>query len=54
MAWGLERLGCPIAEVPIVFVERRAGRSKMTVGIVVEALRLVLLWGWRLRTGRRP
>ena len=52
LAWGLERLGCPIAEVPIDFVERRAGRSKMTLGIVLEALRLVLLWGWRLRVSR--
>ncbi len=53
VAWGLERLGCPITEVPIVFVERRAGRSKMTVGIVLEALRLVLRSGWRLRFGRK-
>jgi len=49
VAWTLERLGCPIAEVPITFVERASGRSKMTLGIVAEALRLVLLWGWRLR-----
>lgn len=54
VAWGLERLGCRIVEVPITFVERRAGRSKMSVGIVAEALRLVLLWGWRLRFGRGP
>lgn len=53
LAWGLECLGCPIAEVPIDFIERRAGRSKMTLGIVFEALRLVLLWGWRLRFSRR-
>ncbi|WP_341782964.1 polyprenol monophosphomannose synthase [Leucobacter weissii] len=55
-AWALERRGARIAEVPITFVERRAGRSKMSVGIVVEALRLVLLWGWRLRfaPGRLP
>lgn len=52
VAWGLERLGCPVAEVPITFVERRAGRSKMTPRIVFEALGLVLLWGWRLRVGR--
>lgn len=49
VAWTLERFGCPIAEVPISFVERAGGRSKMTLGIVAEALRLVLLWGWRLR-----
>lgn len=48
-AWAVERLGGALVEVPITFVERRAGRSKMTIGIVWEALRLVLLWGWRLR-----
>jgi dolichol-phosphate mannosyltransferase len=52
-AWELEQLGCPVAEVPITFVERRAGRSKMTLGIVAEALALVLRHGWRLRMGRR-
>ena len=52
IAWTLERLGCPIAEVPITFVERAAGRSKMTPAIVAEALWLVLRWGWRLRFGR--
>lgn len=51
VAWTLERMGCPIAEVPITFVERRSGRSKMTLGIVLEALGLVLRAGWRLRTG---
>ena len=48
-AWRLERLGCPVAEVPITFVERADGRSKMTVGIVFEALANLLRWGWRLR-----
>lgn len=50
-AWALERLGCPIAEVPITFVERAGGRSKMTFGIVLEALWNVLRRGWRLRFG---
>lgn len=52
-AWALERLGCPIAEVPITFVERAGGRSKMSLAIVVEALLGVLRWGWRLRFPRR-
>lgn len=51
LAWTLERLGCPITEVPITFVERREGRSKMSFGIVAEALCGVLRWGWRLRRG---
>ncbi|MGK0722226.1 polyprenol monophosphomannose synthase [Leucobacter sp. W1478] len=56
LAWTLERLGCPIAEVPITFVERRTGRSKMSIGIVFEALGRVLAWGWQLRfaPGRLP
>lgn len=53
-AWRLERLGCPVAEVPITFVERADGRSKMTVGIVFEALANVLRWGWRLRLEHGP
>jgi dolichol-phosphate mannosyltransferase len=32
------RAGCRVVEVPIVFAEREAGRSKMTRGIVVEAM----------------
>ena len=53
VAWGLERLDCPITEVPITFVERAHGRSKMTAGIVAEALLLVLRHGLRLRFGKR-
>ncbi|TDP95576.1 dolichol-phosphate mannosyltransferase [Leucobacter luti] len=53
-AWTLERLGCPIAEVPISFIERVEGHSKMSVGIVWEALRGVLRWGWRLRFSAAP
>lgn len=48
MAWEAARRGFRIAEVPISFVERRRGRSKMSWAIVVEAL----LLPWRLR--RRP
>lgn len=54
--WWAHRRGAVITQVPIIFRERVAGSSKMTGGIVVEALRLVL----RLRLGalrdrlRRP
>jgi dolichol-phosphate mannosyltransferase len=41
------RAGFPLAEVPIVFVDRRVGQSKMSLGIALEALWLV----WRLRLG---
>lgn len=40
--------GFRMVEVPIVFYERKLGRSKMDAGIIVEAL-----WGvWRLRFKR--
>ncbi|MGO3146471.1 MAG: polyprenol monophosphomannose synthase [Leucobacter sp.] len=48
-AWFLERAGCPITEVPITFVERAGGRSKMSFGIVAEALVSVLTWGAKIR-----
>lgn len=51
-AWLLERSGCGIAEVPITFVERTTGRSKMSFGILREALVNVLRWGAQLRLGR--
>lgn len=50
-AWALERIGCPITEVPITFVERAHGTSKMSCAIVWEALCGVLVDGWRLRFG---
>jgi dolichol-phosphate mannosyltransferase len=44
-AWRLERSGHRIQEHPITFVERATGRSKMHLGIVVEALIRVTAWG---------
>jgi dolichol-phosphate mannosyltransferase len=41
------RAGFTISEVPITFVERRAGASKISRSIVVEALWRVLGWGLR-------
>lgn len=45
LAWRLEKSGHRIAERPITFVERATGRSKMHVGIVIEALVRVTVWG---------
>lgn len=47
------RRGFTLREVPIVFTERRAGASKITRAIVLEALWRVLLWsvGRPRRTG---
>ncbi len=56
LAWTLERFGAKIVEVPITFVEREGGRSKMSAAIVLEALYAVLRWGFmrRFRPGRLP
>ncbi len=45
MAWRSELLGAKVVEVPIVFVERTRGTSKMSMRIVIEALSLVTYWG---------
>lgn len=43
-AW---RAGFEVDEVPITFVERRAGTSKISRSIVFEAMWRVLVWGLR-------
>lgn len=45
--------GFRVAEVPIEFVEREAGASKMSNAIVVEALWKVTVWGFDKRVLRR-
>lgn len=52
LAWRLERSGHRVVEHPITFVERESGQSKMHLGIVVEALLRVTLWG--LKPGPKP
>ncbi|MFE2376304.1 polyprenol monophosphomannose synthase [Streptomyces sp. NPDC059398] len=44
--------GCHVVEVPITFVEREIGDSKMSKDIVVEALWRVTAWGVGSRVGR--
>ena len=46
------RAGVKIREVPIVFVDRQRGKSKMTRRIVMEAWPRVLELRWRALTGR--
>ncbi len=58
LAWRAVRRGYVVAEVPISFVEREFGTSKMSGSIVREALWRVTLWGiahrfGQLRAGRR-
>lgn len=38
-------LGAKIIEVPITFVEREGGKSKMTLDIIIEAFWLTTKWG---------
>jgi dolichol-phosphate mannosyltransferase len=45
-------IGSTIREVPIVFTDRAAGRSKLSGTTIFEALSLVTWWGIRARTGR--
>jgi dolichol-phosphate mannosyltransferase len=53
LTWRAVRRGFRVAEVPIVFEDRRVGRSKMSRRIVLEALRKV--WAIRFsRFGREP
>ena len=45
LAWRAVQRGMRVTEVPITFVERTAGTSKMSQRIVVEALWRVTVWG---------
>lgn len=45
MAWRVIRAGGTVVEVPITFVEREAGTSKMSGAIIREALIKVTAWG---------
>ncbi len=55
LAWRAVQAGFRVTEVPITFTEREIGTSKMSGGIVREALLKVTLWGaayrWRQVTG---
>ncbi len=46
LTWRAVRRGFRVAEIPITFVDRRVGRSKMSRRIVLEAIRKV--WSIRL------
>ena len=54
LAWRAVRAGLRVEEVPITFVERELGASKMNRAIVVEALIRVTVWGLRERRNRLP
>ncbi len=52
MTWRLLRSGGRVVEVPITFVEREHGTSKMSRDIVLEALVRVTVWGAQERWGQ--
>jgi dolichol-phosphate mannosyltransferase len=57
MTFRVAQLGKNIVEVPITFVERELGVSKMSGNIVVEAMLNVTKWGlgarWKKLTGKK-
>ncbi len=56
MAWRAHQTGLKVVEIPIAFRDRTRGKSKMGLPIVLEAMRLVTLWGlgrlWRALPSR--
>ena len=49
LAWRALEQGFTVVEVPITFIEREYGDSKMSRSIVIEALLLTTVWGIRHR-----
>jgi dolichol-phosphate mannosyltransferase len=52
LVWRAVRRGLVVREVPITFVEREIGDSKMSKDIVRESLRRITAWGAAYRTGQ--
>lgn len=52
MTWRVERAGGRVVEVPITFVERTLGRSKMSRAIAWEAITRLTEWGFEDRVRR--
>src|SRR4051794_17362678 len=53
MTYRVAQVGARITEIPIKFVDRVRGTSKMSSNIIVEAMGLVTWWGIRDRVSRR-
>jgi dolichol-phosphate mannosyltransferase len=49
LVWRTLRAGLRVEEVPIEFVERERGESKMNRAVAVESLRRITVWGARQR-----
>jgi len=52
LTWRAVQAGLRVEEVPITFVEREIGASKMSRHIILEALLQILRWGVRYRTAQ--
>ena len=52
LGWRTELAGLHVVEVPITFVEREVGTSKMSGDIVAESLRRITGWGLAHRAGQ--
>jgi dolichol-phosphate mannosyltransferase len=52
LAWRAVRRGLKVVEVPITFVEREVGDSKMSHAIVRESLKKLTTWGASYRLGQ--
>ncbi|HEY9563435.1 MAG TPA: polyprenol monophosphomannose synthase [Nocardioides sp.] len=52
MAWRTLQAGLRVAEVPIEFIERERGDSKMSGAVASESLKMVTRWGLRERLNR--
>ena len=50
MLFEASRRGCRIGEVPIIFVERRQGQSKVSSSVLIESL----ITPWRLLFRKAP
>lgn len=53
VAFRMTDAGLRLAEVPITFVDREYGTSKMSVKIMAESMARVTTWGIEARLGRR-
>ena len=56
LGWRAELAGMRVVEVPITFVEREVGSSKMDSGVILESMTKVARWGLSARAatlGRR-
>ncbi|MDQ1536603.1 MAG: dolichol-phosphate mannosyltransferase [Actinomycetota bacterium] len=52
LLWRAMRAGLSVVEVPITFVERTIGESKMSRDIVYESLRSITMWAVAYRLGQ--